>query len=88
MIGCAPSRVNAKGLGVLKLLKWVGTTAGILGAALMAANIPQSGWAFVLFLLSSMAWTAAGTMERDTPLVALNLAFVAVDITGVWRWLL
>jgi hypothetical protein len=73
---------------VLRVLKWVGTTAGILGATLMAANVPLSGWAFVLFLISSISWTTAGLMERDTPLVALNLAFVAVDIMGVWRWLL
>lgn len=73
---------------MLRILKWVGTTAGITGAALMAANIPESGWAFVLFLISSVSWTAAGLVERDSPLVALNLAFVAVDLMGIVRWLL
>jgi hypothetical protein len=72
---------------MLPRLKWLGTTAGILGALLIAANIPASGWGFVLFLASSLAWTTAGLIMRDPPLVALNATFTAINILGVVRWL-
>lgn len=73
---------------MLRVLKWMGTGAGILGALLIAANTPISGWGFVLFLLSSLLWTAAGLLMREPSLVALNAAFTAINILGIVRWLL
>ena len=72
---------------MLTPMKWLGTAAGILGALLMALNIPWSGWAFALFLVSSLVWTGVGLLERDGALAALNLAFVAVDVLGIFRWI-
>ena len=72
----------------LALLKWVGTLAGTAGALLMALNIPYSGWAFALFLVSSASWTSAGLIMRDPPLWILNSVFVAIDILGIFRWIL
>lgn len=72
---------------MLPRLKWLGTGAGIAGALLIAANIPLSGWGFVLFLVSSASWTAAGLAMRDRPLAALNATFTAINILGVVRWL-
>ena len=40
----------------LTALKWLGTAFGIAGAAVLAFNLPFSGWGFVLFLVSSLAW--------------------------------
>ncbi|CAA7614791.1 MULTISPECIES: hypothetical protein [Rhodospirillales] len=73
---------------MLRGLKWLGTAAGILGALLVAANIPSSGWGFVLFLVSSLSWSAAGLLMREPSLVALNVTFVAINILGIVRWLL
>lgn len=72
----------------MSMLKWLGTAAGILGALLVAANIPSSGWGFVLFLVSSLSWSAAGLLMREPSLVALNATFVAINILGIVRWLL
>ncbi len=72
----------------LSTLKWVGTLAGTSGALLMALNIPSSGWAFALFLVSSSAWTTAGVLMKDPPLWILNSVFVAIDILGIIRWIL
>jgi len=72
---------------ILPSLKWLGTVAGILGALLIAANILISGWGFVLFLVSSLSWTAAGLVMRDRPLVALNATFTAINVLGIVRWL-
>jgi drug/metabolite transporter (DMT)-like permease len=75
-------------MSMLRGLKWLGTAAGILGALLVAANIPSSGWGFVLFLVSSLSWSAAGLLMREPSLVALNVTFVAINILGIVRWLL
>lgn len=72
----------------LPILKWIGTIAGAAGALLISLNIPESGWAFVFFLISSMAWTGAGIVMRDIALWTLNLVFVAIDIIGIIRWII
>jgi len=72
----------------LNTLKWVGTLAGTSGALLMALNIPSSGWAFTLFLASSLSWTTAGLLMKDPPLWILNSVFIAIDILGIIRWIL
>ncbi len=73
---------------MLQPIKWTGTGTGILGALLIAANVPLSGWGFVLFLVSSLAWTGAGLLTREPSLVALNATFTAINVLGIVRWLL
>ncbi len=69
-------------------LKWVGTAFGIAGAVLVAANIPESGWGFVLFLVSSSLWGCAGWRMRETSIVAINAPFTIVNLVGISRWLI
>lgn len=80
----APSRLAHR----LVPLKWFGTATGIAGAFTVAANLPLSGWGFVLFLGSSLSWGAVGVIARDRPLWLLQAAFTAANIVGIWRWLL
>jgi hypothetical protein len=67
--------------------KWVGTFAGIAGAALIALNIGFVGYGFVLFLISSLLWSAVALVQRDASLFVLQGAFVLVDVVGVARWI-
>jgi len=69
-------------------LRWVGTVTGVMGALVLALNIPVSGWGWVLFTISSLSWTIAGLVLKDMSLVVLQAAFVVVDVIGVWRWLI
>lgn len=73
---------------LLGALKWMGTAAGILGAVVLALNLPFSGWGYALFLASSTAWTVAGWWMREGSIVALQGAFTGINILGVYRWLL
>ena len=68
-------------------IKWVGTFAGIAGAVLIAVNIGIVGYGFVLFLISSLLWSAVAIVQRDASLFVLQGAFVLVDVVGVVRWL-
>ena len=69
-------------------LKWIGTGAGLAGALVIALNLPFSGWGFVLFFVSSTTWLAAAVLQRDTPLAVLSAGYTAVNILGMYRWLI
>ena len=73
---------------LLAAVKWFGTVTGLVGAAILALNIPISGWGWVLFALSSVSWTTAGLTMRDWSLALLQGGFLIVDLVGVWRWLI
>ena len=69
-------------------LKWIGTGAGLAGALVIALNLPFSGWGFVLFFVSSTTWLAAAVLQRDTALAVLSAGYTAVNILGMYRWLI
>ncbi len=69
-------------------LKWLGTATGIAGATVIALNLSFSGWGFVLFLASSVSWTVAGLRMRENSLVVLQGAFTAINLLGIYRWLI
>jgi len=79
---------NGRRVRLLEILKWFGTLTGVAGATILALNIAISGWGWVLFALSALAWTIAGMAQRDASLVVLQGAFLVVDLIGVWRWLI
>ena len=72
---------------ILHGMEWIGTVAGIAGAVLIAARVSISGWGFVLFLVSSLAWLAAGVAHDNAALILLQGAFTAINLLGIWRWL-
>lgn len=80
--------VFTQGTRSFAALRWFGTITGVAGALVLALNIPISGWGWVLFGFSSLCWTIAGAVMRDYSLVVLQLAFLIVDLIGIWRWLI
>ena len=72
----------------MMFLKWLGTATGIAGATVIALNLPISGWGFVLFLVSSVSWTVAGLRMRERSLAFLQAAFTAINLLGIYRWLI
>lgn len=71
----------------LRPAKWVGTGAGVAGAVLVALNMGVTGYGFVLFLVSSLLWSAAGIAQRELSLVVLQGAFTAINVLGIYRWM-
>ena len=69
-------------------LKWTGTALGIAGALWLALNLASSGWAFVLLTGSASSWLAAGWRMREPSLIALNMVYCAINVVGIYRWLL
>lgn len=71
----------------LVVMKWVGTISGVGGALLIAAHIPASGYGFLLFLLSSLSWSAAAWQMKEPSLLLLQGVFTLINLLGIWRWL-
>lgn len=76
------------GWPLLTSLKWLGTASGIAGALWIALNLPSSGSGFALFLLSSTSWGTAAVLMGEASLVLLQAVFTAINVLGIWRWLL
>ena len=83
-----PIAILTPGTPAFSTVKWVGTITGVIGAFILALNIPLSGWGWTLFLMSSLSWTFAAVVMKDMSLAVLQFAFVVVDLIGVWRWLI
>lgn len=71
-------------------LEWFGAIGAILSAGLIAADLGRrvTGWAFVLFVVVSIAWIVAGLLSGTMPLVVQNGLLLAVNLYGVWQYLL
>jgi len=74
----------------LAVLKWLGTVAGIVGALLVALNIGGTivGIGFVFFAVSAASWVVAGWRMGERSLVAMHGVFLAINLLGIWRWLI
>ena len=66
--------------------KWLGTAAGVAGAAIVALNLGVAVHAFGLFLISSLLWTTVGWSQRAMSLVVLQAAFTVINLVGIYRW--
>lgn len=71
----------------LSAIKWIGTAAGVAGAAIVAINIGAVAFGFMLFLVSSILWGIAGWIEREASLVVLQGTFTVINVLGIVRWL-
>ncbi|MBV2147040.1 hypothetical protein KRZ98_01875 [Sphingobium sp. AS12] len=76
---------------VLTGLQYYGAGAATLAALLVSLNIGRrvTGWAFVLFVTSSIALIAWGFLAQDSEGIGWqNVAMLAINLVGVWRYLL
>jgi len=68
--------------------KWTGTALQLAGCILLALNIEASPYAFPIMALGSILWTGVALRMHETSLALLNLGFTAINLLGIWRWLL
>ena len=80
-----------KGMDILiNALKWFASGSGMIAAAMVSfdAGRKVTGWGFVLFVASAMAWIAGSVLTRDWALGTQNIVLFAIDIFGVYRYLI
>lgn len=69
--------------------KWAAAAVTLLGAGLTASDLGRrvTGWGFAALAAGSACWLAAAQLEQETQLGLTNIVLLAVNIVGVWRWL-
>lgn len=76
---------------LLQVLQWYGAGASVIAAALVAADLGRriTGWAFVLFVTSSVALIGWGFAQPDAKGIgAQNIVMLAINLIGVYQYLI
>lgn len=76
---------------MLDILQYYGAAASTLAAATVALDLGRviTGWAFVLFVTSSVALIGWGFLAEDTEGIGWqNVALLLINLTGVYRYLI
>lgn len=68
----------------MRIIAWTGTIASIIGAYLLAFGF-DALVSYSCFSLGSISWLFVGAVNRDKPLVILNLFFLIANIVGLYR---
>lgn len=76
---------------ILDTLQYYGAGAATLAALLVSLNLGRrwTGWAFVVFVTSSIALIAWGFFQQDSEGIGWqNIALLIINLVGVYRYLL
>jgi hypothetical protein len=71
-------------------LKWFASGSGVIAALMVSLDSGRrvTGWGFVLFAGSSIAWIAGSVLTRDFALGTQNVVLFGINLFGVYRYLL
>lgn len=72
------------------IIQWAAAATGVVAAILVASKSGHriTGIGFVIFCVSSAAWTTVGVLEEQHGLIVQNVVLTAVNILGVYRYLI
>lgn len=75
---------------LLEILKWAASISGMIAAFMVSLDSGRrvTGWGFVLFVFSSIAWITAGLIDAEGALATQNLVLFGINIFGVYRYLI
>ena len=74
---------------MLSGLQWFGAVTSVIAAGLVAADLGRkiTGWAFVLFVVSSIALLVWGFMQPDSTGIGVqNTIMLVINVLGVYRY--
>lgn len=71
-----------------KMLEWAGALFGILGNILLALNLPESKWAFALFVPSNAFLIAYALRTKSHGLNAMYITYTVITFIGIFRWII
>ena len=76
---------------ILMSLQYYGAGAAALAALILSLNLGRiwSGWAFVIFVTSSLALIAWGFLDEDAEGIGVqNVMLLVINCVGVYRYLI
>lgn len=74
----------------IEAIKWFATATGITAAFMVSLDSGRrvTGWGFVIFVASSIAWITASWLSEDGALGTQNAVLLGINIFGVYRYLI
>jgi hypothetical protein len=76
---------------LITALQYYGAGAATIAALVVSLNLGRriTGWAFVLFVTSSIALVGWGFLGEDSEGIGWqNVALLVINAVGVWRYLI
>ena len=76
---------------LLNILEWYGAIAGAVAAFIISLDLGRraTGWAFVIFVTSSIALIGWGFFgEEGEGIGTQNIVLFAINVIGVYRYLI
>jgi hypothetical protein len=75
---------------LVESLKWFASISGMIAAFMVATDSGRrvTGWGFVLFVFSSIAWITSGLIDDEGALATQNVVLFAINLLGVYRYLI
>jgi hypothetical protein len=77
--------------GFLNVLQWYGAGAGALAAFIVSLDLGRrpTGWAFVIFVTSSLALIGWGFLNDEGEGIGTqNIVLLGINLIGVYRYLI
>lgn len=71
----------------MTIAEWIAAIGALVGTLIVALNVSWGGWGFVVMLVFSGWLLALAIAARRWPYVALFAGYEAVNLVGVYRWL-
>jgi hypothetical protein len=77
-------------MSLAETLEWYATVSGVIAAIMLAGDFGRrvTGFGFVLFCTMNIAWIAFARMDDTGGLMWQNIILFAVNLLGVWQYLL
>lgn len=75
-------------LSVKFVMEWAGCVTGLLGALVLALNMPYSGWGWVFFLVSNLLWIVYGVITRANGIIFMQAGFACTSALGIFNALI
>ena len=74
----------------LDFMKWFASITGIVAALMVSLDLGRkiTGYGFVIFVFSSIAWITDGLLQKEGALGTQNAVLLAINIFGVYRYLI
>lgn len=71
-------------------IDWFASISGMIAALMIAWDHSRriTGWGFMLFCATSVAWITAGIINGQPPLAIQNVVLLAINALGVYRYLI
>ena len=74
---------------MVEFLEWSAMITGVIAAIVVSANlgIKITGWAFVIYTISSIAWISYASIEGEMALGVQYFIMLLINIFGIYRYL-